>query len=544
MRNTRPELAEELHPTKNGDLTPDNLMAGTSRKLWWICKEVSDEPCGHVWKASGGERLKHGCPPCGKKKAAKSLSTPKHGESLGDIFPEISSQWHPSLNNDKSPFDFNPGTDQKVWWKCPVADDHVWEANISSRTAMSTGCPYCAGKRVSITNSISTLLPEIVDEWDTSKNGEILPSEVVGGSMKKFWWKCSKCEHEWKISPSNRKFGSGCPACANKALHIGGRNSLMMTHPELAAEFDLEKNAPLTPETLIAGTNKSLWWICSDCSHEWSAGGNTRASAGNGCPACAGQSLHIDGRNSMMSTHPEIAAEFDLSKNAPITTEDIVAGTHKLYWWGCKTCSFEWRSSPANRSRHNTGCPACVNLVVHIDGRNSMRATHPELAAEFDSERNAPLTPDSVVAGTGKRLNWICISCSHKWIATGNGRVSKDSGCPKCAPGGFDLNKPGQYYVLRILNSEGDTILFKGGISNDYRKRIEQHRKFFANHPRSDTWALKLEEVCKSDDGDITWELESRLLRESEIRAPSIEGLSSELFLSNPLEHARSMGLV
>ena len=35
LATTHPELAKQWHPTKNSDLTPRNVVAGNSRKVWW-----------------------------------------------------------------------------------------------------------------------------------------------------------------------------------------------------------------------------------------------------------------------------------------------------------------------------------------------------------------------------------------------------------------------------------------------------------------------------------------------------------------------------
>ena len=32
-------LVKEWHPTKNGDLTPDDFTHATRRKVWWLCSE-------------------------------------------------------------------------------------------------------------------------------------------------------------------------------------------------------------------------------------------------------------------------------------------------------------------------------------------------------------------------------------------------------------------------------------------------------------------------------------------------------------------------
>lgn len=40
---------------------------------------------------------------------------------------------------------------------------------------------------------------KLMQEWSFDKNNEIGldPHELVVGSRKKAWWKCSTCGHEW-----------------------------------------------------------------------------------------------------------------------------------------------------------------------------------------------------------------------------------------------------------------------------------------------------------------------------------------------------------
>jgi len=64
------ELANEWHPTKNGDLTPYDVICGSTKKVWWICKE-----CGHEWSAIIRSRANNnnGCPQCNKSKGEKII---------------------------------------------------------------------------------------------------------------------------------------------------------------------------------------------------------------------------------------------------------------------------------------------------------------------------------------------------------------------------------------------------------------------------------------------------------------------------------------
>ena len=62
LATTNPELAKEWHPTKNGDLTPQMIPAGTEKKVWWICKN------GHEWQAAVYRRNKgSSCPACSRR---------------------------------------------------------------------------------------------------------------------------------------------------------------------------------------------------------------------------------------------------------------------------------------------------------------------------------------------------------------------------------------------------------------------------------------------------------------------------------------------
>ena len=61
---------------------------------------------------------------------------------------------------------------------------------------------------------------------------------------------------------------------------------------------------------------------------------------------------------------------------------------------------------------------------------NSLAAVHPELIAEW-SDRNLPLTPDSVTFGSNKKVWWKG-SCGHEWQASVKARSGGEK-CPICS---------------------------------------------------------------------------------------------------------------
>ena len=76
LKTLFPEMAEEWHPVKNGELTPDAILPGSSRKIWWICKR------GHEWQATPNARCnsKQGCPICYRMKRSPSVTCVETGE--------------------------------------------------------------------------------------------------------------------------------------------------------------------------------------------------------------------------------------------------------------------------------------------------------------------------------------------------------------------------------------------------------------------------------------------------------------------------------
>jgi hypothetical protein len=67
--------------------------------------------------------------------------------SLGVCSPDIAEEWHPTKNNNVSPYSIHNGSEQKVWWICKTCR-HEWFASVSSRTKSKSGCPECnSGKK-------------------------------------------------------------------------------------------------------------------------------------------------------------------------------------------------------------------------------------------------------------------------------------------------------------------------------------------------------------------------------------------------------------
>jgi hypothetical protein len=272
LSTVAPAVARQWHPTKNGDLRPRDVVAGTYRTAWWKCSEGPD----HEWSATIDDRVRgKGCPFCAGRRATAA-------RNLAVASPALALEWHPTRNGALRPEDVLPQSNRVVWWSCPHG--HEWSAKPTDR-ARGNGCPYCSGHRVAPERSLAALLPALARQWHPTKNGELTARDVTMTSGRRVWWKCRKGpDHEWQTKVGNRAaLGCGCPFCAG--LRVSVTNSLAARFPKLAREWHPTKNGDLGPHDVIAGSHRRVWWRCA-FGHDWQAELSSRSGQGCGCPEC------------------------------------------------------------------------------------------------------------------------------------------------------------------------------------------------------------------------------------------------------------------
>lgn len=271
-----PDLAKEWHPVKNQPLTPEQILPGSHRMVWWVCEK------GHEWQAMVKSRASGcGCPVCANRAIQQG------DNDLDTTHPELAKQWHPTKNGALTPQDVTAGTHRKVWWRCEKG--HEWQAAVFSRTANGAGCPVCAGKVILPgENDLKTLYPGVAREWHPTKNGTMTPDHLSPYSNRKVWWACEKGHPYRAVVAARTMHGSGCPYCAGRKVWQGF-NDLATVEPEIAAQWHLTLNGNLTPAMVTAGSRKKVWWICSE-GHVWKAAIYSRGGKQKtGCPVCAGK---------------------------------------------------------------------------------------------------------------------------------------------------------------------------------------------------------------------------------------------------------------
>lgn len=329
---------------RNLPLTPDDVTFGSHKRVWWTC------PSGHSWQAMVYTRSEGaGCPYCTGRKALPEQNC------LAKQFPMLAVEWDSEKNAPLTPKDITPGSHKLIWWRCQ--NGHSYRSAVKTRV-QGSGCPYCAGKNVlPEETSLATEYPSIAKEWDAAKNVPLLPTQVISGTRRKVWWRCPK-GHSWRAAVYSRTtLGTGCPVCTGRQA-LAGENDLATLYPDIAAQWDEEKNGVLHPNNVTAGLNRRVWWKCEK-GHSYRAMIAQRVQRGDGCPYCANRKV-LPGFNDLATAAPLVAKQWHESLNGALTPEMVTAGSPKKAWWQC-SYGHAWKANIYSRAGvQQCGCPVCA----------------------------------------------------------------------------------------------------------------------------------------------------------------------------------------
>lgn len=405
---------------------------------------------------------------------------------------KLMSEWNWTKNDalGLKPDELTHGSHKAIWWICNKG--HEWEATANHRS-WSRGCPYCSSRRILAGyNDLATLNPELAKQWNYTKNGTLLPSNIMVSSNKKVWWICDK-GHEWKATVNDRNQGCGCPYCSNKKV-LAGYNDLATSNPYLAKQWHPEKNGELTPFDVTAGSSKKVWWLC-DKKHEWKATVESR-SKGNGCARCSSESKTSFAEQAIYFYCKKVANAInrcvDLGKEIDVYLPDYSIGIeyNGAHWHqdkqakdmdkvkyfadkGIRIITVKEGNKNAvnddviehdrrNRETLNFVVKSIFDLIgiqseqpdinrdtiniltqyVEFEKANSIAAKNKKSLIEWNYERNGSLLPTMVSHGSSKMVWWKCTQCGEEWQSVVWSYSGK--GCPSCAHknGAIEQRKP------------------------------------------------------------------------------------------------------
>ena len=426
-----PELAREWHPAKNEDLLPSDISKKNGRKVWWICKY------GHEWQATPHDRATDntGCPICSQRRLT---SFPEQAifYYIRKLYPDAVNRYREIFNNGMELDIYVPSIRFAVEF-----DGAAWHGTEEVHKREKLKYDICRKNKITLFRVKERTGKEWRDVADAiytihkRKEKEELQA-VIQAILD-------------SIDPVSNMWTRRNPLCVHSSITVDLErdaneireyltpipNSLVDLRPDLVKEWNVEKNGYLRPEMFGINSNDKVWWKCSKCGHEWRTTVIHRGGKRNsGCPECAKEKKgktftkrRVVERGSLAEKNPALAAEWHPTKNGSLTPADVTEKRFANVWWLCPKCGYEWEASPNNRSK-GVGCPCCSGRVPKI-GVNDFKTLYPDLAVEWDYERNGEIRPEQFLPKSGKKVWRRCSICGHEWEIEIRNRTN-GHGCP------------------------------------------------------------------------------------------------------------------
>ena len=493
LATTNPEVLKDWNYKRNKEMniSPYNISHGSTKKVWWKCKN------GHEYCTSVAQKIRGNivCPICSNQQVLTGFN------DFATKHPKLLEEWDYE-KNDKlgiKPDKIIMGKRMKVWWKC--SKGHEWQSAINDRirnNKLYNRCPICSSYlRTSIPEKIiyyyiSKVYPKTIanykPDWLNHKEIDIFIPEInlsieydgyyYHKDTKKDTEKDNLCvKNNVKLIRIREKKAKPIKTNAviynikvdnnvdytyiedaleflNNYLHINMQfnvirdidkilsmiefmekeNCISKTNPEVLKEWDYDKNnlIGITPDNVSNGSSLKVWWKC-DNNHSYKATISTKINQSTGCPYCTNKTV-LSGFNDIATTNPELIKEWDFEKNDKlgIKPDNITKGYGKKVWWKCPI-NHSYDTLVNNRIKGDS-CPYCSGHRV-MSGFNDIATTNPELSKEWDYEKNEQLGfyMSNYTKGNATKVWWKCEK-GHSYQATINSKTSpKKTNCPYCS---------------------------------------------------------------------------------------------------------------
>lgn len=413
LADLRPDVAGEWHPSRNGQVTSADISVGSGFKAWWRCGA-----CRHVWPATVASRTNRhtggaGCPQCGRKRISKARRRVAYTASLAALKPELAAELVPKLNNGITADCIASSSANKYRFRCACGNLYTSAPNHRA----GPGCASCIGRRPKPGRNLAQVAPEVAAELDPDLNGGITAEQIAAASFDTYWWRCP-IGHTYEMqvfrrTDSDPRRVARCPSC-----YMGGTS---VAEQELRSEL-AAAGVPVSDTASVAGVRPDIviesWRIIV----EYDGAYYHRDRSAQDCR----QTRKLNGAGYRVVRVREAPLKplgpHDVTVPDPSTpVERAKAVLAKLADLGHSSRTMRSYLSTATR-------PWAGPALRAVPWHRSLAAMRPVVAALWDAEANAPLTPADVSAFAEREVDWHCPNCDHRFRQ----RVCFVKGCGRC----------------------------------------------------------------------------------------------------------------
>ena len=341
-----PELSAEWDSEKNA-FPPTICLARSQRNVFWRCAKNHRWRAVIRDRAKSADKARKSgtpvCPYCSGKRASPTYN-------LATQYPEIAAEWNYTLNHGLKPEDFLPYSQEKIWWRCTYNPSHQWAAKIANRTLLGRGCPHCpkefkmsyparalfyylrqaypgctceepfqnykidifvpelklalehdgyyyhsspkaqarAEQKDRALNAAGYQVLRIRDRKDLPEPVILKPTEIlyrfdecnqyldqmIAAVFSRLGLPPLEFHHQQEQYAINRMY-----------FHERKKRTLAVEYPELIQQWSSRNSN--SPETVLSGSTRKVWWSCLTCGLEYQATIANRTRHHSNCPSCA-----------------------------------------------------------------------------------------------------------------------------------------------------------------------------------------------------------------------------------------------------------------
>ena len=419
-----PEVAAELHPTKNNNADPSLIYKHSNSFYWWQCQ------FGHEWRTKVNTRTRPndptGCPHCSNHTSKPELRLFTEFKAL---FPDTEHKFKfgkteldvyiPSLN---LALEF----DGSYWHKDTILRDRRKNEFCQQRDIKLVRVRQQPLQKILHTDILIPKTKFTKKEMDAIVIRvfcELYHIEFMDMRIQKYLQ--SKTFVNDKLFEEYKTYLPLPPP----------DKTVLKTHPESVQHWDYERNHPLKPEHFTHGSNIKVFWKCPKDErhyHEYTI--HDKTSKKFRCPVCHGIRATPD--YNLETEFPEIAKEWHPTKNRNKRPSQFVKYSKAKVWWQCsKNPEHEWKVQISYRTRAASKCPYCprTSKWKPCKPEESFVAHYPELIKQWHPTLNAGANPEEYKKASQKIFWWQCPNNQkHVWKAPIARRTYNGAGCPDC----------------------------------------------------------------------------------------------------------------
>ena len=235
-----PETAAEWHPTRNGDVTPDQVGRASNRRAWWLCRT-----CGHEWDAIDPKsRQRRRRLPAMRSAQSRARQRQAQARRLTRReVPALAAEWHTERNAPLTPEQVAAKSRRKAGGNAQSAamcgkPEYTAAQAVTDAEPAPTDSGRSTSAHAEPGQSLAERDPEIAAQWHPSRNGALRASDVTANSGQTVWWLCDR-RHEWQAMINNRRKARGCPKCTLWGTSV---EEIRLRHELLAAGVPIDPN--------------------------------------------------------------------------------------------------------------------------------------------------------------------------------------------------------------------------------------------------------------------------------------------------------------